>query len=94
MIKGVTDKEYEIIKSILKDYAGEFYAYGSRVNGDFSELSDLDILIKSNDYENIIFELKNKFDNSFLPYVVNFTNYYSIDKNFYDLIKKDLVKIK
>lgn len=93
MIKGVTQKEFEMIKSILKDYNCDFFAYGSRVKGDFSELSDLDILVKSPDYNEIIFELKEKFDNSYLPYIVNFTDFYSIDEKFYNLIKNDLIKI-
>ena len=93
MIKGVTQKEYEIIRSILKDYDGEFFAYGSRVKGDFSELSDLDIMVKSTDYNKIITELKSRFDNSYLPYVVNFTDFNNIDEKFYNLIKNDLTKI-
>ena len=93
MIKGITDKEYKIIKSILKDYDGEFFVYGSRVKGDFSELSDLDILAKTKNYNKIISELKHKFDESYLPYVVNFTDYSSVDEKFYNLIKNDLVKI-
>lgn len=91
MIKGITDKEFKIIKDILENYDAKFYAYGSRVKGDFSELSDLDILVKSD--KNIIPELKILFDASYLPYVVNFTNYNSIDKNFYNLIKNDLAEI-
>lgn len=91
MIKGITDKEYKIIKDILKNYDAKFYAYGSRVKGDFSELSDLDILVKSE--KNIIPELKILFDTSYLPYVVNLTNYNSIDENFYNLIKNDLIEI-
>ena len=92
MIKGVTEKEYSIIKDILKNYSGEFFAYGSRVKGDFSQLSDLDILVKSND--NIIPELKEKFDKSYLPYIVNFTDYHSINEQFYNLIKSDLIELK
>lgn len=91
MIKGITDKEFKIIKDILKNYDAKFYAYGSRVKGDFSELSDLDILVKSD--TNIIPELKILFDASYLPYVVNLTNYNSIDENFYNLIKNDLKEI-
>lgn len=93
MIKGITKKEYEIIKNILKNYPDKFYAYGSRVKGDFSPLSDLDILVKSDNYDNIISELKNKFDQSYLPYIVNFTDFNSLDDNFYNLIKKDLVEL-
>lgn len=93
MIKGVTEKENLIIKNILNQYPCEFYAYGSRVKGNFSALSDLDILVKSNNFDNIITELKDKFDKSSLPYVVNFTDFNSIDKNFYALIEKDLIQL-
>lgn len=93
MIKGVTAGEYEIIRDILKDYPAEFYAYGSRVKGDFDALSDLDILVKSNDYDKIITPLKEKFDNSSLPYVVNFADFYALDKKFFELIKNDLIKV-
>ena len=93
MIAGITEEEISIIKNILKDYTGEFYAYGSRVTGGFSPISDLDILVKCEDFQKFKSELKFKFDESRLPYVLNFTDYNSIDKNFYDLIKKDLVKL-
>lgn len=91
MIKGITENEYSIIKNILKDYKGNFYAYGSRARGDFSELSDLDILIKSD--MKILTELKDKFDKSYLPYVVNLTNYNDIDEHFFNLIKNDLTEL-
>lgn len=93
MIKGITETELKIIKNIIKNYNAKFYAYGSRVKGDFDSLSDLDILVKSDDYENIITSLKENFDNSSLPYVVNCTDYNNIDSNFYKLIKNDLVEI-
>lgn len=91
MIKGITKKEFKIIKEILQNYDAKFYAYGSRVKGDFSELSDLDILVKSD--KDIIPELKYKFDQSYIPYIVNFTDTKSIDENFYNLIKDDLTEI-
>lgn len=93
MIKGLSEKNYEIIKKIIKKYDAEFYAYGSWVKCDFTDLSDLDILVKSKNYDEISFILNKEFDESLLPFVVNLTDYYSIDKKFYDLIKKDLVKI-
>ena len=75
----------------MQKYNAKFYAYGSRVKGDFSELSDLDILVKSQ--KNIIPELKEKFDTSYLPYIVNFTDANSVDKTFYNLIKNDLTEL-
>ena len=96
-IKGITKQDEIIIQNILKPFSNkyDFYYYGSRVKGDFRALSDLDILIKSNsdiliqDIENI----KQQFDESNLAYIVNLTNYNTIDNHFYKLIEKDLVKI-
>lgn len=97
MIKGVTEKEEKIIHKILMPYRPDFdfYYYGSRVKGNFSKLSDLDILIKGNE-EMPFGELsliRTLFDASDLPYIVNFVDYNSIEPRFYELIQKDLVKI-
>ena len=94
MLPGVTTEEMNIIQKILQNYAGEFFAYGSRVKGGFTALSDLDVLVKSDYFDEIISGLKSAFDSSRLPYIVNFANYSAVDKEFYDLIKNDLVKIK
>lgn len=94
-IKGVTLEEEKIILSILEPYKNkyDFYYYGSRVKGNFRPLSDLDILLLSkNDIEiNDIYTLKEAFDESILPYVVNIS--YNVDNKFYNLIKEELVKI-
>ena len=97
-IKGVTEKEQEIISNIFKFYRKkyEFYFYGSRVKGDFSKVSDLDVMIKGvnkAEYEDIE-TLKTLCDNSDLPYIVNFSDYHNLDEHFYNLIKDDLVKIE
>ena len=39
-------------------------------------------------------ELKEKFDKSKLPYIVNFTDYNAIDEKFFNLIKDDLVSVE
>lgn len=96
-IKGITDEEAKIIFDILNPYKNkyEFYFYGSRVKGNFRQLSDLDILIKGKSAVNLndIEELKNNFDNSTLPFIVNFTDFYNLDEKFYNYIKQDLVKV-
>ena len=97
MIPGVTPNEQEIITKILKDYTKDyiFYYYGSRVKGNFCKTSDLDILIKGSiemPLSDLVY-LKEKADESTLPYIVNFTDYNSIDKNFYNLIRDTLVPI-
>ena len=95
MIKGITKKEETIIKEILKDYPYEFYYYGSRVKGDFTKASDLDILVKSKesiDYL-ILATLERKFNESKIPYRVNLSDYSQMEKSFYKLIEPALVKI-
>ena len=69
MVKGVTSKEETIIKEILKEYPYEFYYYGSRVKGDYTKSSDLDILIKSDTPIPILImnELSTKFNKSKIP---------------------------
>ena len=93
MTISVTGNEQKIIESILdqyKDYT--FYYYGSRVKGLSETTSDLDVLIKGSHEMPLsrLQELKEKFDNSNLPYIVNFSDYYKINKDFFVRIKSDL----
>lgn len=96
MIKGVTEKEENIIKSILGLYPYDFYYYGSRVKGDYTKSSDLDILLKSEvdvPYS-VLDDIELKFNESKIPYIVNMSLYKSVDENFYNLIKDDLVRVE
>ena len=93
----MAQEEHKIITDILKNYMDEFlfYYYGSRVKGNFNKTSDFDILLKGANEMSLfaLVQLKEKMDESKLPYIVNFTDYNSIDKIFYNLIKDDLVLI-
>ncbi len=94
MISGVTETEQDIIISILSFYSEySFYFYGSRVKGNWGKTSDLDILIKGKREMPLsdLTQLKEKMDESKLPYIVNFADYNSIDEKFYNLIEKDLI---
>ena len=93
MIKGVTEKEEKIIKDILRKYPYDFYYYGSRVKGDFTKASDLDILTNELSYSELE-EIENQFNESRIPYVVNLSLKSKMDEKFYNLIKNDLVKIE
>lgn len=95
-IKGLTEKEASIVKEILNPYLKkyDFYFYGSRVKGNFRKLSDLDILVQTNseiDF-NDIDDIREKFDNSDLSFIVNLA--YDVEDKFYALIEKDLVKVE
>lgn len=97
MIPGINPKEEEIIRNILQPYKEEydFFYYGSRVKGNFEKMSDLDILIKGKcemPFDKLEL-IKYLFDNSDIPYIVNFTDFNKIETRFYNLIEKDLVKI-
>lgn len=96
MIKGINEKEEFIIQGILKDYPYDFFYYGSRVKGNYTKLSDLDILLK-NEAEvpySVIEDIELKFNESKISYIVNISQYANMDENFYNLIKNDLVKIE
>lgn len=97
MIKGINSAEEQIIQNILKPYKADFdfFYYGSRVKGNFEKTSDLDVLIKGKEempYQKLEI-IKFLFDNSDLPFVVNFADFNNIEEKFYNLISKDLVKI-
>ena len=96
-MKGISQEELIIIEKILTPFKKkyEFFAYGSRVKGNYRELSDLDIMIKGKNPIEVfeLEEIKENFDNSNLSYVVNLVDYFSISESFYNIIKDDLRKI-
>lgn len=95
-IKGMTSIEQQAVEDILAPYIKEysFYYYGSRVKGNFSNLSDLDILIEGDITTEQVSRLKDEFNESIkLPFIVNLSLKNSMDEYFYNLIKDDLVKI-
>lgn len=95
MAIDIKDNEQKIIEDILDGYKKKysFYYYGSRTKGLSEKTSDLDILIKGKQemplYE--LQELKEKFDNSRLPYIVNFSDYHKINLDFFMRICSDLI---
>ncbi len=97
-IKGVSEAEMGIIEKILSPRFEkyDFYFYGSRCRTDFRPMSDLYILIKGTKEASFddIESLKEEFDNSNLPYIVNLTDFHTMSDEFYKLIEKDLVPVK
>lgn len=55
MILGVTEAEQKIITNILEKYYDKysFYYFGYCINGNYSAVLDLDILIKGKIYKNL-----------------------------------------
>ena len=73
MIKGITPSEEEIIKSILLKYPFKFYYYGSRVKGDYTIASDLDVLVRGEQKvdNSIIADIEKEFNESKITDRVN-----------------------
>lgn len=95
MIAGITEKEQKTIERILDKYSQDyaFFYYGSRVKGTYEITSDLDVLVKGAAEMplTVLQGIKEEFDNSDLPYIVNFSDYYNLDNSFYERIKPDLI---
>lgn len=76
MLGGGTDGEAAVLKSIFAPYQPtyQFECYGSRVKGGFKKTSDLDVMITDADSGpfDVPDEIKQKCDDSVLPYIVNF----------------------
>jgi len=67
----------------------EIWAYGSRVDGDSHDGSDLDIAVMSfNSSQKRISELKQLISNSNLPFLVDITEYNSLPESFQKEIRK------
>jgi len=92
---GVTSDELKILKNIFAPYQPDFRfaCYGSRVKGGFEKTSDLDILICGKEAMPLekLEEIKQKCDDSRLPYIVSFCDVHKVDSDFYKLIEKDLI---
>lgn len=95
-MKGLTVEQNKIVSDIINQYKNcKFYAYGSRVKGNFVKSSDLDILVKCDSPLSVkkLEQIKEDFYQSLLPFIVNIADYYSLDNEFYKIIEKDLLQI-
>ena len=83
----------EQINSIIPNV--EIYIFGSRTQDKALEYSDVDIALKSMSVIdiNIILKIKSLFQNSTFPYKVDIIDLNAIDESFFNIIKKDLIKI-
>lgn len=82
----------EIIKKILKKYISdcEVWAFGSRVTGTLKKYSDLDLAIIGNKKLSLktLALLQEEFEESDLPFRVDFLDWNTISPEFQAIIKK------
>lgn len=97
MIK-VTDKELLVIKKILQKFVPncEIWVFGSRITDNIKTYSDLDIVIIDKEIipRNILFDLKDAFDESILPYRVDILDWQRITPEFRKVIEKNYVVLQ
>lgn len=73
----------------------EIYIFGSRVQGNALEYSDVDIALKNEQKISIesILKLRIKFENSTFPYKVDIVDLKNLKDEFRGIIEKDLYRI-
>ena len=86
-------KHWQIIQQILFKYPYKFYAYGSRVKGKAWKLSDLDLCYYDDIPNRVIYEIREEFEQSNLPFMVELVNWKNMRPAFQKAIQKDLVLI-
>jgi len=87
-------RHLNIILDILGKYQYHFYAFGSRVKNTAKRFSDLDLCYKEPIPDGVIIELEEKFEESDLPFKIDFLDWKRCTKDFQELISKDLELIQ
>lgn len=86
----------QILLDVFKNYCpnAEIWAYGSRINGEAHEASDLDLVVKSfNDVNKSLSELKELINDSDIPIIVDILEFDKIPLSFQKEIEKDYISI-
>ena len=98
---GLEDRHLDFVLSVLKrnisDVDVKFYVFGSRAKGTNKKYSDIDIAVDLNGKKldvSILGKILIEFQESTLPYEVDVVDLNSIDEDFRNLIKKDLVLLQ
>jgi|SRR6516165_7342183 predicted nucleotidyltransferase len=81
------------VRKILSSYPYTFYAFGSRTKRTHKKLSDLDICYKDAIPTLTVAEIREKFDESSLPFKVDLVDFNHASPEFQKAIENDLVKI-
>lgn len=90
----ITDEEKKTVSSILKKYPYTFYAFGSRVKGTHRKFSDLDICFIEDIPWAIRARIREDFDQSNLPFLVDIVDFNRSDEKFQEQISSDWILLQ
>ncbi len=92
---GLEEIDFILLKSILQRYPCTFYAYGSRVKGNYRKFSDLDICVMEVIDDEELEHLRQDLEESDLPIKVDVKRWLiDMNEDFRNLIKQDLTRIE
>lgn len=86
---GLSEKIYNQIKEITKQYNCKFVLFGSRARGDYKENSDIDIAIFGKIDEKVEYSIRNSFDLLNIPYTIDII---FVDKGIKEELKNSIKK--
>ncbi len=96
----IRDKDKDKILSIAEKifiYLPSLWAYGSRVNGDAHDMSDLDLVVVSKDNQKIdteeLVRFKNSLNDSNIPILIQVVDWDKIPKKFHQNILANYKKL-
>lgn len=92
----IEPKYLKMLKDIFNNYCpkAEIWAYGSRIKGEAHSGSDLDLVVKNFNDDNVyLFELQELLSESNIPFFVDIHEFDKLPQSFQDEIKKDYIVI-
>jgi len=92
----IKPEQLKMLTDIFDNYCpkAEIWAYGSRIKGEAHSGSDLDLVVKNfNSDEVYILELRELIQESNIPFLVDIFLFDSLPKSFQDEILKDYIVI-
>lgn len=79
---GLTPEQEKLLKDIFEKHAvsGQVIVYGARAKGNFTDRSDIDLVVKSSNVNNgVMAEIKEEIEESDFPYLVDLQVYEEIE---------------
>lgn len=92
----IEPKYLKMLKDIFNNYCpkAEIWAYGSRIKGEAHSGSDLDLVVKNFNDDNVyLFELQELLSDSNIPFIVDIHEFDKLPESFQEEIKKDYIII-